>query len=390
MKSLRTILIAVMASVIVAGVVHWGAGGMNFGSRSGAAAPILYNQDTVTGIYDAASPAVVEIIVSNRGSSVFGQSGGQGSGFLVDSQGNILTNNHVVNGMSRVRVMLKSGDVVDAKVVGADPLDDLALVQVDAASVSGITPLQFADSSTVKPGQMAIALGSPYGLTNSITVGVVSGLNRTLHGSTSQRGMIQTDAAINPGNSGGPLLDSQGNVIGINTAIESAPDARGIGFAVSANTATRVIPTLMAGKQVTRPWVGISGMALTRSLAQDLNLNIERGVYVVSVVPKGPSEKAGLKAAGEGDENGPGKGGDVVTAVDGKAVAKVEDISDYINTRQVGDTVTLSLVRDGKSMDVQVTLETWPDRMPSSTPAQPHPTPPASPTPRTPRGQNSD
>ncbi len=193
-------------------------------------------------------------------------------------------------------------------------------------------------------------------------------------------GMLQTDAAINPGNSGGPLLDANGLVIGINTAMESpATGAVGIGFAIPSNVAQKALPELEAGKQVVRPWIGISGVALTQTLAQQLGLSINQGVYVVSVITGSPAEKAGLKG-GNLDTNGaPAPGGDIITAVDGNAVSSVPDISNYINTKNVGDNITLSVLRNGSNTDVQVTLGTWPTNLnPGSSPRitpQPQPQP---------------
>jgi S1-C subfamily serine protease len=331
-----------------------------------AAASVLYEEDTVTAIYDAASPAVVEIQVNQRSGGLLGSffQEGQGSGFLVDDQGYILTNNHVVNGASSIQVVLDYGSTVDATVVGTDSINDLALIKVDESVMSGVTPLEFADSSNIRPGQMAIAIGNPYGLSDTITVGIISGLNRDIDGLRGTlNDMLQTDAAINPGNSGGPLLDSQGKVIGINTAIEAVSGANDIGFAVPSNVATRALPLLMAGQQIARPWLGISGTALTSSLVSNLNLTVNQGVYVISVIQDSPAADAGLVGAGTDSDGSPDEGGDVITAADGRSVKSVEELSDYFMTKQVGDKVTLSVVRDGQSLNIQVMLEAWPDRI---------------------------
>lgn len=389
MKTLRNKILAVLAVILIAGAAYTMGGGVTFGPQSASAAPVLYSEDAVTAIYNTVSPAVVEIQTTQQGTGFYGRSfqQGEGSGFLVDNQGHILTNNHVVSGATTVQVVLDGGKTIDAKVVGTDPIDDLALISVDPAAVSGITPLQFADSGAVKPGQMAIAVGNPYGLVDSITIGIISGINRSLSGS-SLTGMLQTDAAINPGNSGGPLLDAQGNVIGINTAIESATGARGIGFAVPSNTATKVLPSLMAGTQVTRPWLGISGTALTQAQAQDLGLSVNEGVYVVTVVAGSPAEKAGLKGAGTDASGALAAGGDVITAADSTVVTSVEALSAYLNTKQVGDNVNLTVLRNGQNLSVQVTLGTWPDNLQTGTPNTPQ-----QPQPRMPRpwgGQSED
>lgn len=358
-------MIALLTVILVIGSAYALAPAMSFLPHRISAAPVLYSQDTVTGIYETASQAVVEIRVTRQGDDPESRRrSGQGSGFLIDDQGHFLTNNHVVRGASRIRVVLNDGKAIEARAVGADSFNDLALIKVDASSVAGITPLKLADSNAVKPGQMAIAIGNPYGFADTITVGVISGLNRALGRSAGGiTGMLQTDAAINPGNSGGPLLDADGLVVGINTAVESTPGARGIGFAVPSNVAARVLPALIAGKQVTRPWLGISGTALTPETAKDLGISVDQGVYVVTAVPNGPAEKAGLKGGDRDGNNAPLSGGDVITAVDGKPVTTVQELSAYLNTRGVGDTVTLSIVRDGQRIDIRVTLEAWPDTM---------------------------
>ncbi|MDD4858756.1 MAG: trypsin-like peptidase domain-containing protein [Dehalococcoidales bacterium] len=372
MKRLRNILMAVLAVLVIGGAAY--AGGATLAPNSASATPVLYSEDAVTAIYDNASPAVVSIKTTEQGNGFFGGGMGEGTGFLIDAQGHILTNNHVVDGATTVQIVLDDGKTIDAKVVGTDPMDDLAVIKVDATQITGITPLELADSSTVKPGQLAIAMGNPLGLDDSITVGVISGLNRNLSGS-SMTGMLQTDAAINPGNSGGPLLNSAGKVIGINTAIETSGGARGIGFAVPSNVATRVLPQLIAGQKVTRPWLGISGLALNTATAQTLGLSVDKGIYVVTVVADSPAAKAGLKAASAGTGNTPGTGGDVITAADGKAVSTVEELSSYLATRKVGDVVALTVLRNGQTTTIQATLEAWPDRIQTVTPNIPQPQP---------------
>ncbi len=289
MKSIKAKVIAALIVVAIAAVAYAGGAGLFTPAKASLASPVLYSQDTVTAIYNNASPAVVEITTS-EGNGFYSQRG-QGSGILVDTQGDILTNNHVVSGASTVQVMINS-NTVDGKVLGTDDINDLAVVKVDSSAVAGITPLQLSDSSAVKIGQMAIAIGSPYGLTNSVTVGVISGLNRSIGNLT---GMLQTDATLNPGNSGGPLLDDQGVVIGINTAIETTPmgSASNIGFAIPSNTAKNELSSLIANQKVTRPWLGITGTALTADLAKSLNLSVNEGVYVIAVTSNGPAASAG-------------------------------------------------------------------------------------------------
>jgi S1-C subfamily serine protease len=345
--------------------------------------PAQYDQATVMSVYEAVSSAVVEVDMTEGGSSLFNQTSGLGSGILIDTAGDILTNNHVVDGATSVSVKLDNGSTVPATVVGTDAVDDLAVIKLtDTSAIQNITPItveQFGDSSQVQPGQMAIAIGNPYGLDDTVTVGVISGLNRSIG---NMNGMIQTDAAINPGNSGGPLLvvDASGNgvVIGINTAIEtSTTGAVGIGFAVPSNVVKNVVGSLEQGTSVARPWIGISGTAITTALAQQLNLSVTSGVYVISVAANSPAQAAGLKG-GNLDVNGnPAPGGDVITAIDGRDMATVPDISSYINSnKKVGDTVTLTVLRDGSQTEVQVTLGTWPANLGNNSPNLNPPSPP--------------
>lgn len=314
----------------------------------------LVNETTITSIYDTASPAVVEIIVKTQ-TTGFGafSTEGQGSGFIVDKEGHILTNNHVVEDATDVQVVFANGNTEQATILGTDSKDDLALIKVDAAAVADVVPLTLADSTNVQPGQLAIAIGSPYGLTNSITTGIISGLNRSVEGSA-LTGMIQTDATIQPGNSGGPLLNSNGEVIGINTAIEG--EGTGIGFAVPSSVAKAVLDELIAGEKIVKPWLGISGMDLSDSSAEEIGLTVNQGVYVVEVVSGSPANKAGLIGAGTGREGTPNLDGDIITAIDGQTVAKVADLQSYLKTKRVGDEVTLTIVRDGATVSINVTL----------------------------------
>jgi len=360
-----TTAIAVVA--MVAGLLI----GNAWSDRDGgvAATPVserieLFDEGLVQQLYESAIKSVVkiEVVQGQPGSFSFGGRG-QGSGFLVSSQGEILTNYHVVQGASRVTIVLEDGTRLPGEVAGTDPANDLALVRVAKDAVKSITPLVLGDSALVKPGQLAVALGNPYGFQGSVTVGVVSGVNRSLPSITRRPilGMIQTDAAIFPGNSGGPLLSSRGEVIGINTAVTTEGTER-LGFAVPSNTARSVLARLSAGATIKRPWLGVSLLTLDSDRAESAGLTVRRGVYLVDVVAGSPAEQAGLRpgrtAAGQ-----PAPGGDVIVAADGRPVATVDDLISYFNGKQPGDTVTLTLLREGKEVQVTVKLAEWPDSL---------------------------
>ncbi|PIU56413.1 MAG: 2-alkenal reductase [Chloroflexi bacterium CG07_land_8_20_14_0_80_51_10] len=335
--------------------------------------PTLYDENVVISLYEQTAPAVVEVnIVAEREDNPWGidppPQTGRGSGFLINTDGHILTNYHVIGSAAKVRITLHDERILDATVLGTDREDDLALLKVDASEVSGIVPLALGDSDAVKPGQMAIAMGAPFGLEGSITVGVISGIGRSLTG-ISQRtitDMLQTDAAINLGNSGGPLLNSRGEVVGINTAIQASfSQPTGIGYAVPINTAKSVLPSMMEGGEVHRPWLGISGTAITPELAERLALPVESGVYIISVMPDSPAEEAGLRGSGADNLGQPTFGGDIIAAVDGQPVTEVEDLIKYFNSKKPGDAVSLSVYRQGKPVEIEATLGEWPEEMPS-------------------------
>jgi len=293
---------------------------------------------------------------------------GSGSGVIIDDQGHILTNNHVVDGADSLDVTLANGETIPGKLLGNDAGNDLAVVKIEVDK-NQLTYAPLGDSSKLKVGQLAIAIGNPFGLQRTVTVGVVSSLGRSFASDSGRtiRDMVQTDAAINPGNSGGPLLNSSGEVIGINTAIESPVGASvGIGFAVPVNTVQQSLSTMLAGKSVSHPWLGITGAQVTADLAKELDIPVE-GVYVVSVVQDSPAAKAGVNGALRRSSQIPsanvGKGGDVILAVDGRKISKVEEISSYLDTKLSGDTVKLSIRRNGAEQELTVTLADWPDQV---------------------------
>lgn len=312
----------------------------------------LFNEAIVENLYADSIPAVVKLETSQVTAGV--RASGQGSGFLIDDQGHILTNNHVISSATRVTIVLQDGTRISGEVLGRDTSADLALVKADPARLRGITPLPLADSDQVKPGQMAVALGSPYGLQGTVTVGIVSGVHRNVGRTLTDA--IQTDAAIFPGNSGGPLLNSKGEVIGINTAVATAgSDTAGLGFAVPINKAKNQLPALSAGATFSRPWIGVS-LVSVGSPDIDANLGVNNGAYIVQVVQDSPAQRAGLRAPTTQTN------GDVIIEVDGRTVTGVDSLITYVAGKKPGDVIALKLWRDGQQVTVQVTLGTWPEQ----------------------------
>jgi len=368
LNTLKSKIVTILVVIVVAAAAYGIGSGKLFSSQEVTAADSLYDEDVVTSIYNAASQAVVEVNVTQTSTSFFGQSTeeGLGSGFVIDSDGYIVTNNHVVEGASSVEVTFADGSTADAEVMGTDSVHDLAAIKVDDSDVDGITPLTLDDSDDVELGEMAIAIGNPYGYQNTITVGVISGLDRTISDEDSSlTGMLQTDAALNPGNSGGPLLNADGAVIGVNTAIESS--ATGIGFAVPSNIVEKELDTLEEGTDYVRPWLGISGRTLTEDLADELELSVDSGVYIVSVVDGSPADDAGLIGSTSSSNSEVGEGGDVITEVDGEEVTSITQLSAYIADQTVGQTVTLEIVRDGETQTVDVELAERPSTTSTTT-----------------------
>ena len=306
-----------------------------------------------------------EVIIIN-GVPETGRSEALGSGFVYDSQGHIITNYHVIDGATKADITFTDGNTYSAKVIGKDPSSDLAVLQItDNFSEEKVVPLPTANSSNVGTGEQVIAIGNPFGLSGTITSGIVSQLGRLLPNPDtgfSIPNTIQTDAAINPGNSGGPLLNVKGQVIGMNTAIFSRTGAySGIGFAIPSNTIAKEVPFLVKNGTYVHPWLGISGGKLSPDMAKAAGLPTNyKGVVVGSVMAGSPAEKSGLLGVTQ-DANGVTHLGDIITAVDGHPTKQIDDIINYIDTQKnVGDTIKLTIDRDGKIMDLTATLQARP------------------------------
>ena len=328
-------------------------------------------QDQLVTLYDTVSPGIVAIQVSD------GQSGALGSGFVFDSQGHIVTNYHVIEGAKTVEVDFMSGYKTYGTVIGSDLDSDLAIVEVDAPAEE-LHPLPLGDSEALKVGQTVIAIGNPFGLNGTMTVGIISALGRTLDSAhTTPDGtfftagdIIQTDAAINPGNSGGPLFNMNGEVIGVNRAIRTTnftttgePVNSGIGFAISVNIVKRVAPGLIADGKYDYPYLGISSMNdMGLEVINALGLKSFTGAYVTSVVDGGPADKAGIKAGDTPTEiSGLQSGGDLIVAIDGRPVHSFDEMLAYLITNKgPGDTVILTVLRGDEKVDISLTLDKRP------------------------------
>ncbi|MBS1889012.1 MAG: trypsin-like peptidase domain-containing protein [Actinobacteria bacterium] len=307
------------------------------------------------------------------------QSGGTatGSGIVLDNQGHILTNNHVIEGASKIEVKLGASEKqYTAEVVGTDPASDLALLKVEAPT-SELTPLKLGDSAKMEVGDPVVAIGNPFGLDRTVTSGIVSALQRQIQAPDgfSINNVIQTDAAINPGNSGGPLINAAGEVIGINSQIETGGNGSngnvGIGFAIPINTAKSVIHELETKGTVEHAYLGIEGGTITPQLAQAFNLPVKEGVLIQSVEKGGPSDKAGLQGGTtpvtiEGAELK--VGGDIIIEADGKKINNMEQIVELVNGKKPGEEVTLKFLHEGKEKTATVTLGTRPAKVEEASP----------------------
>ena len=287
-------------------------------------------------------PSVVSVKVSTK------QGGGVGSGVIIDKEGYILTNYHVVKGARAMMVTMNDKNY-EAKVVGSDPSSDLAVIKADFKGIE-VTPIQVGDSSKLKVGEWVMSIGSPFGLDQSVSTGIVSSLYRNTmlpgyDGDTIYTNLIQTDAAVNPGNSGGALVNSKGELIGINSIIESASgSSSGVGFAIPSNYAMEVAKTLMEGKQVLHPYIGLRLLTITPEIARRYHLPVNQGAYIQEVIPGGPGAAAGLKS------------GDIIIGIDGKQITSADALILSIRSHKVGDEIDVTYVRGSDRKNVKVKL----------------------------------
>ncbi len=341
--------------------------------------PIPVMRENLTEIFKNTESSVVQItstvstvdssIIIN-GSPLQGQSTRLGSGFIYDTNGDIITNNHVVDGSKTVNVTFVDGNTFTARVIGTDPYSDIAVIRIiDNFTDERLVPLVLANSSQLEVGQEVAAIGNPYGLSDTMTHGIVSQVGRLLNeqssGGFSIPNVIQTDAAINPGNSGGPLLDMRGEVIGMNTAIKTTSGAfSGIGFAIPSSDISRIVPYLIKDGSYKHPWLGISGAGVNPEFANLHGLPRNyHGVIVEQVVSGGPAQKAGLEGANVDQNNRVTNKPDIIIAVDGHPVKTIYDIISYLDEhKSVGDKIVLTVNRSGKIMDLDAILQARPNQ----------------------------
>ncbi len=327
--------------------------------------PLIVSADEEinTKVFEKVHPAVVNIATTTLSMNFWMEiipREGQGSGFIIDTKGYILTNNHVVAKAQKITVTMANGERISATLVGRDPSSDLAVIKIPSRHVNVVAFL--GDSDKIRVGQKAIAIGNPFGLSHTLTTGIVSALNRGIRTADGNQieDLIQTDAAINPGNSGGPLLNSSGEVIGINTAIYSLSGGyQGIGFAIPINTARSIATQLITSGKVARPWLGITGITLSPGLSKGLKLDVKEGVLVVQIIPGSPAAQAGLRGGHREVIVGGLRiplGGDIIAGIDDHKVTGMKQMVRLIDKLKVGETMTLRILRDGQPMDLKVLL----------------------------------
>jgi len=325
----------------------------------------IYSKLSLIEIFEKSEPGVVRVNVQRAEGA--DTPTGVGSGFVFDKRGHIITNAHVVNDAKKVVITFLDGRSYNAEIVGYDIFTDIAVIKVNA-DLSLLHPITLGDSSNLKVGESIAAIGNPFGLSGSMTAGIVSQIGRLLPSDAgySIPDVIQTDAAINPGNSGGPLLNMRGEVVGINTAIQSATgEFTGVGFAVPSQTITKIVPSLISDGEYKHPWIGISGRDIDPDLAKVLNLNDAVGFLVVTVIPDSPASKAGLRGSEnivqvDGVEYT--VGGDIILSVDGVEVRKISDILIHLQrAKAVGDEMVLEILRDGRTTNFTIVLDERPN-----------------------------
>ncbi|HSK16344.1 MAG TPA: trypsin-like peptidase domain-containing protein [Gaiellaceae bacterium] len=379
------------ASLVFAGVIGGAAAvgiGSLVGSDAGGATTVVRTVESsgsasrfeaeqsggmsVQEIYRVAGPGVVQVSSTSVVSSdpFFGPQSASslGSGFVIDKEGHIVTNYHVIDGAQEVEVNFSGDDRVPARIVGTDPSTDIAVLKIDAQA-RALTPLPLGSSDAVRVGDAVVAIGNPFGLERTVTAGIVSALQREItapNGYTIDR-VIQTDAPINRGNSGGPLLDANGRVIGVNSQIESDSGGGnvGIGFAVPINTVKEVVSQILESGKVEHAYLGVQMQAIDARLSETFRLPVDEGVLIVSVVPGSPADEAGLEGGSQQvivDGTSYVLGGDIVTTADGRAVADPDELRRLIMDKKPGETMTLDVQRDDTQRTVSVTLGRQPSQ----------------------------
>lgn len=321
--------------------------------------------DALTVLYEQVNPGVVSIQVFVEREGVSGE--GAGSGFVLDEEGHIVTNNHVVAGAQRVTAIFYNGIEAEAEVVGTDDYSDLAVIKVDSLP-DGVRSLPVGNSDEVEVGEWVVAIGNPFSLGGSVSLGIVSAVGRSIPSGVARFSIpqaIQTDAVINPGSSGGPLLNLSGKVIGVNAQIASAGTgvSSGVGFAIPSNIVRQVVPVLITSGSYQWPWLGVEGTSLNLIIQQANDLEIQQGAYIVSVASDGPADEAGLQGSSttrQVDGFEVPVGGDVVIEADGEQIIDFEDLLVVVASRDPGDTVDLTILRDGEEEQVTVILEARP------------------------------
>jgi len=339
-----------------------------FSTEQAFSAALTEDERNNVGVYEKVADGVVNITSTAMQLDFFFNAfptQGSGSGSIIDTKGHILTNHHVVADAQKLEVTLADGSKWPAKLVGSDPDNDLAVIKIEAPKEK-LKVIPMGDSKNLKIGQKVLAIGNPFGLQRTLTTGIISSLGRTIRSAvgTLIDDVIQTDAAINPGNSGGPLLNSDGEIIGINSAIISPSGGNvGIGFAIPVNTAKRVVPELLTKGYVTYPWIGATIQSLIPEIAKYRKLKIERGAMIAEVVKGGPADKAGLKGGNQRVQVGNMivlVGGDIVVKADQHDVKTNDELIRYIREKKPGDTILLKVFRKDVFVDVKVTLSERP------------------------------
>jgi len=316
-------------------------------------------------IFEKAEPGVVR--VNTIRNQTMNETGGVGSGFVFDKMGHIITNAHVIEGSTKTVVTFLDGRSYNAEIIGIDEYTDIGVIKVNA-DLKLLQPLSLGDSSNLNVGEPITAIGNPFGLSGSMTSGIVSQMGRLLPSGSgySIPDVIQTDAAINPGNSGGPLLNMRGNIVGINTAIQSTTgEFTGVGFAIPSQTVAKIVPTLISEGEYKHPWIGISGRDIDPDTANVLGLKDALGFLIITVVENSPAEDAGLIGSDktiEVDGKEYPVGGDIIVAVDGMDVRKIDDILVHLQrVKTIGDEMNLEILRDGRTTNVTVILQERPN-----------------------------